>query len=238
MKCAPWVSARRSFPPIEVRLLTVGVSSDSWRVQELHPRVGVDAPALPPLAIGGHVTLGGGEKKHTNADTLENSGGEEGGAVHAQWEAWGCANETWRTRCVCVCMRACLFCVCMCTCVFCSQAGGYWTGARALVWVGRGSPNGSPCSGHAPRSQSSHNNTRTVGHARRPATPPPHPHPSIPPTPPGTPLLRNEVIIEVDTVYAVRGGDAAEGTAGGTKEPGAEGGAGGTEKRLSIFLLR
>lgn len=45
--------------------------------------------------------------------------------------------------------------------------------------------------------------------------------PTPPPQPPGTPLLRNEVIIEVDTVYAVRGGDAAEGTAGGTKEPGA-----------------
>lgn len=86
------LSARHAFLPIEVRLLTVGVSSDSRRVQELHPRVGVDAPALPPLAIGGHVTLGGGEKNtHRNADTLKNSGGEEdgveGGAVGAQWEA-------------------------------------------------------------------------------------------------------------------------------------------------------
>lgn len=64
----------------------------------------------------------------------------------------------------------------------------------------------------------------------------PAPFHSTHPHTPGTPLLRNEVIIEVDTVYAVRGGDAAEGTAGGTKEPGAEGrGLGGWGGRRKDF---
>lgn len=182
------------------------------------------------------------KKQHTNADTLENSGGEEGGAAHAQWEAWGCANETWRTRCVCVCMRACVYFVRACALVcFAARQGAI--GRERGPWSGWDAAR--PMAAHAQVMPLAHNPVTTTlarwgmpGDQQRP-----HPTLTLPlHPPPGTPLLRNEVIIEVDTVYAVRGGDAAEGTAGGTKEPGAEGcrgaGGGGTEKRLSIFLLR
>lgn len=49
-----------SQPALE--LDAVGVPSDFRRVRDLDPRLGVNAPALAPLAVGGHVALEGGEQ--------------------------------------------------------------------------------------------------------------------------------------------------------------------------------
>lgn len=167
---------------------------------------GVNAPALPPLAMGGHVALGGG-KKNTHGDTLENSGGTEGRGGDAQWEVRGALMKHGVRGFK---MGVCLF-VCMC-------AGGSSGGGGLLdesEGHGLGGTLARPITTRPRVMPPTHNPVTTTlaqGLARRPAPyAPPHPPPPPPPpqsTPPTTPpfLLRNEVIIEVDTVYAVHAG--------------------------------
>lgn len=148
--------------------------------------------------------------------------------MHAQWEAWGCANETWRTRCVCVCVS--ILCVHVHLCVL--QPGrGLLDGSEGPGLGGTRLAQWQPMLRSCPPLTIQSQQHSHGGACQETSNAPTPPSPFHSTHPPGTPLFRNEVIIEVDTVYAVRGGDAAEGTAGGTKEPGAE-------KRLSIFLLR
>lgn len=115
---------------------------------------------------------------------------------------------------VCVCAHASILYVCMHVHLCVLRPGWGAIGRERGPWSGWDAAH--PMAAHPrvmpPCSQFSHNNTRTVGHAWGPATPPPHPcasfHPpaphSLPPLPSthplGTPLLRNEVIIEVDSL--------------------------------------
>lgn len=156
--------------------------------------------------MGGHVALGGG-KKNTYGDTLENSGGTEGRGGDAQWEVRGALMKHGVRGFK---MGVCLF-VCMC-------AGGSSGGGGLLdesEGHGLGGTLARPITTRPRVMPPTHNPVTTTlaqGLARRPAPyAPPHPPPPPSPpqsTPPTTPpfLLRNEVIIEVDTVYAVHAG--------------------------------
>lgn len=81
------------------------------------------------------------------------------------------------------------------------MVGGYWTRVRAMVWVGLHSPNNNPSSAYTPNSQSivNYSHTQACQWTR------------YPPTDPPIHLLRNEVIIEVDTVYAAHTGQPQRG---------------------------
>lgn len=74
-----------------LELVTVGIPSDFGRLRDLDPRYGVNAPALAPLAVGGHVALEVEKKKH-KLDKLDNKNrkkekrGRGGGVEDAQWE--------------------------------------------------------------------------------------------------------------------------------------------------------
>lgn len=134
-------------------------------------------------------------------------------------------------RDVCVCF------VCACALV-CFPAGQGAIGRQRGPWSGWDAAH--PMAAHPQVMPPAHNPVTTTlarwGMAGDQQHTPQTPSPSAPP---GTPLLRNEVIIEVDTVYAVRGGDAEEEAAGGMEEQrDGEWGCGGVKKRLSIFLPR
>lgn len=55
-----------------MELVAVGVSSDFRRLWNLNPSIRIDAPAFAPLALGRHVALERGGKKH-KLDKLENT---------------------------------------------------------------------------------------------------------------------------------------------------------------------
>lgn len=60
MKCQALVGGcrrRGHQSQLLLELVTVGIPPDFGRLRDLDPRQGVDAPALAPLAVGGHVAL-------------------------------------------------------------------------------------------------------------------------------------------------------------------------------------
>lgn len=125
---------------------------------------------------------GGGEKKNTQTQTgwktVEE--GREGRRMHSGKRGGWCANETWRTRCVCVCVRVYLVCACALVC-FAAGQGAYWTGARALVWVGTRLAQWQPVLGSCPpltiQSQQHSHGGACQGTSNAP-------HPTLKPTPP------------------------------------------------------
>lgn len=166
------------------------------------------------------------EKKNTQTQTRWKTVEErrEGRCMHSGKRGGVLMKHGVRDVCACACVRVYFVCACALVC-FAARQGAI--GRERGPWSGWDAAR--PMAAHAQVMPPAHNPVTTTlarwgmpGDQQRP-----HPTLTLPfRPPPGTPLLRNEVIIEVDTVYAVRGGDAAEGTAGGTKEPGAEGGRG------------
>lgn len=61
-----------------MEMVAVGVSSDFRCLWNLNPSNRIDTPAFAPLAMGRHVALERGEKKH-KLDKLENTGKKKEG---------------------------------------------------------------------------------------------------------------------------------------------------------------
>lgn len=139
---------------------------------------------------------------------------KRGRGKDAQWEAWGVLMKHgvwWLRMCLCVCVRVIIWCW--------GTIGWEWG-----LWFGWDSTR--PITAHLQVMPPTHNSSTTTHAIIDIQTHTEHASRAAPPQRP--PLLRNEVVIEVDTVYAAHAGRPS-------REPQEEWRAGGEEKTFHFL---